>query len=121
MPDECVSQFDHLSHEGGQGDFRGFSGLDHGLVSLSQIRVVTGGDERGHIQRIAQEFTSALDEGGATVAEDALSVRATMATAGLSGHWCQACEAGDLLACQGANFRTLDEDRDRSDPAQPRD
>jgi hypothetical protein len=81
--------------------------LDHGLVSLS-LGVVTGGDERGHIQRIAKEFTSALDEGGATP------------LAGLSGHWCQACEAGDLPTCQSADLRTLDEDRDRSDPAQPR-
>lgn len=73
---------------------------------MPQIRVVTGGDECGHdecghIERIAQEFASALYE------------RLTTPLAPLSGHGSETGKARDLLAGQGADFRTFDEDRYR--------
>jgi hypothetical protein len=66
LSDECVGHFDQLSHEGRENDSGGLSGLDHGLVFLPQIRVVSGGDERGHVERISQELAPALDERLAT-------------------------------------------------------
>ena len=79
------------------------------MLFLPQIRFEAGCDERGHIERIAQELAPALYE------------RRTTPLARLSGHGSETGKARDLLARQGSDFRTFDENRDRSDPTQPRD
>jgi len=59
---EGVCQFDEPSYKGGQGDLCGFTGLDHGLVFLLEVWVEAGRHKRGHVECIAQELASALNE-----------------------------------------------------------
>ncbi|WP_410219237.1 hypothetical protein, partial [Paracoccus sp. (in: a-proteobacteria)] len=61
--DKGVCELGQLSYERDQDDFHGVSARDYGMVRLSQIRVIMGGDKQGHGERVAQELASAMDEG----------------------------------------------------------
>ena len=105
--DESVGKFQKLSHEGRESGFWRFSCLCHALVFPPQIRVVSGGDEGGHVERIAQELSGTLYEGLAAP------------LAGLSGHGGGADKAGGLFAGHGADLGAFNQDRDGADLPQP--
>lgn len=103
--DQYVGECYELSLKGGLRDFCGLSLRYHRSVFLPQIEIVAGGDERWHIERFAQEYSSVLDE------------RLITPSTRLPGHGREADKARNLLAGHGVNFWILDEDRDHSDPA----
>ena len=48
---EGVGEDEELSHDGDEGDLRGFSGFDEGLVFGFDLRIEPDGAEGGHIER----------------------------------------------------------------------
>ena len=62
IPQQCIGQDQELSHNCGNGDFRGFSGLDEGLILGFHIRIKADRDERGHVERMPQVRAATADE-----------------------------------------------------------
>lgn len=81
-----VCDDDELSHDGGDGDFRGFSGGDELLIFGFQVRIEASSDEGGHVKR--------LTDVGSPSADEALA----FPLAGLPGDWYEAGERCGLFA-----------------------
>ena len=91
--EQCVCGDDEFAHDGGDGDFGGFSGAEELLVFGLEIGVEAGGDESRHVEGPAHA--------GATAADEALA----FPLPGLSGDWSEAGERSGLLVLQAAQFR----------------
>src|SRR5579883_3617960 len=63
---DSVRDQEELVHTGGQGDFLGLAGGAQALVEGADDRIMSGGDERGHIQDSADARPSAPDDAPAT-------------------------------------------------------
>ena len=100
VPEECVGEEQELAHEGGDGEFLGLTGVDHGLVFSGHLRVEAGCDECWHVESLPEHGASAPDG------------RAATPGCGLAGHGGQTGEAGGLLAAQGTEFGHLDHQGD---------
>src|ERR1700722_16459835 len=66
--EQGVGEDDEFSHDRGQGDFGGFSGVKELGVLCFQIRIETSGDERSHIESLAQGGATATNEGASSPA-----------------------------------------------------
>lgn len=59
--EECVGEDDELSHDGCDGDLRGFSGSDHRFVFCLNVSIEAGRDESWHVESLAQDGATAAD------------------------------------------------------------
>ena len=104
--DECVCQFDELSHEGGEGDFGGFSGSPELVLDRLEVRVEAHGDKGWHVERVAQVFASALEcRGSENDPGDRFpDARLAVPFSRLARHRCQTGEARHLFAIHGSDL-----------------
>jgi hypothetical protein len=107
--DQRVCGRQELSHDGDDGDLCGFSGSAERGVFGFEVRVEPHGDESWHVERIAQGFAPAADEGLA------------LPLAGFAAVRDQPGKASGLLAVQRPDFRQEGEDRCRHDVAEAGD
>ena len=89
--EQGIGRDDHLSHDRGDGDFRGFSGGDQLLVFGLEIGVVASGDECQHVEGLPDVGTPSADEA------------LTFPLAGLSRYWRQPGQRCRLLAVKTAH------------------
>nr|WP_232493850.1 DUF4915 domain-containing protein [Novosphingobium kaempferiae] len=93
----CVESDEEFSHGGDDGDFGWFSSAFHSLVECCDDWVCAAGDESGHVEGIAQGFSSA-DDASLSLEGAAFAIERSDAdeSGGLSaGHGSQLGHEGD--------------------------
>ncbi|MFU0507809.1 hypothetical protein ACLKMW_25075 [Pseudaminobacter sp. NGMCC 1.201702] len=66
VPEQGVCQHDHFSHDGCDGDFRGFAGREELVIFRLEIGIEAHGDESRHVERLTDIGPAATHEGAAS-------------------------------------------------------
>ncbi len=64
--DQGVGEFNEFPHDGCESDLLRFALFDHAPVFVAHIGVVFDRDESGHVERVAQLFSTTLNRPGFT-------------------------------------------------------
>ena len=105
----CVGQHEELAHDGDHRDLPRLSLRDELTVLRAQVRFVTDRRQGRHIEQPPRPRPAALD--------DAAALPGT----GLPSHGREACQAGDRLGVEAAEFRHLGQQPRRGDARHARD